>query len=588
MELPQQPDPAEEEVPEIRPPGEIARQFCVLSREGTTDPFYRVGTFEIDPTGEGHPVIVPLICIAEVDNQLLVAVPVNSWHRTVANRVLPPRALLRPVLVALASVSNSDREVIVPEVTTKAWLADLRPEFEECLDFETEEDRLPVFNSEDALQEFLPAGDALVQVAEDRFSFLSAMSEEAEEPAGTAERISRLEESIVAIRTSLADLAKQQVVEPGPVYKPNPKQTPKTARKPDPAAKSDVGTADGISGLNPEVVTSALHAGIERSHLEEFARMMGHKKTRMGELPKAGEKNPRAKKLDVLGESDEEVEDIAQDTPIPEGTEPMTAALLQLTKIVSRLSNPKSQRRGKLLEDTLEEVGAAGDSSTFNTSNLSSKRHAQVLRALKRALKESPAELYEAMKEKMIEDCGSRVAAPGSGSSNPTFRSWAEHRSRVPNLGSSVRTVWAISGALDAFEEGRIEEGKARLLLYLGMMDQVAIGRGSWVLANAGSLEDAPPFGSFGKHVLPDMLEPQHSKLWPAVWADAFMHQIREQDEFLERKSKLGRRQQGGVLKDGVEQVDPGGKGQKGKKGKGKGNNSTAAAETAPASSSTS
>ena len=586
MELPHRPSSAEEEVPEIRPPGEIARQFCVLSKEGATDPFYRVGTFERDPTGEGQPVIVPLICIAEVDNQLLVAVPSNSWNRTVANRVLPARALLKPVLVALASVANSDREVIVPEITTRAWLAYLRPEFEECLDFETEEGQPLAFNSEEALQEFLPAGDALVQVAEDRFSFLSALSEEAEEPAGTAERLSRLEESLVAIRTSLADLAKQQTRGVAPVPKPNPKPTPKAAKREDPTSQLGVGTAGGIAGLNQEVVSAALNAGIERSHLEEFARMMDQKKTRLGELPKASQKAPRAKKIDVLGESEEEIEEEVQDPQIPEGTEPMTAAVLQLTKIVSRLS--VSKKRGKLLEDTLEEVGAAGDSSSFNTSNLSSKRHAQVLRALKRALRESPAELYEAMKEKMIEDCGSRVAAPGSGTSNPTFRSWAEHRSRVPNLGSSVRTVWAISGALDAFEEGRSEEGKARLLLYLGMMDQVAIDRGSWILANAGSLEDAPPFGSFGKHVLPDFLEPQHSKLWPPVWADAFMHQIREQDEFLERKSKLGKRQLGGGLKDGQEQIDAGGKGQKGKKGKGKGSNPSAAAETAPASSSTS
>lgn len=66
--------------------------------------------------------------------------------------------------------------------------------------------------------------------------------------------------------------------------------------------------------------------------------------------------------------------------------------------------------------------------------------------------------------------------------------------------------------------------------------------RGQWALAAVGSLEEPPPFSSFTRHVPPDYTEAQHTRLWPTVWAEALMHQVRELDEFIERRSKLGRR----------------------------------------------
>ena len=567
--------PEEEEVPEQLAPGEIARQNLVLGESGIADPDYRVGAFELPPTPGSEVDSVPIICISEVDNDLLVAVPSHAWHRTVASRILPARALYKPVLVSFAAVLNSDRHTTLPDINIKAWLAYLRPEFEKCLDFETPGSEIPPFSLEEGASELLPAAEALVQIAEDKFNFLSAASGGAEEPEETAQRLARLEESVIAIRSSLVDLTKQrQPRATTSMVQPTAKTGAKAPKAN--APKSDL-LDDGLQGLDPEVVAAARNAGIETSHLQEFARMIQPKKNVMKDLPRGAAEKAGKKRLDVLGDSEEEDD--------PEGgeaeaspSEPVVAALLKLTKIVDRLSDTKRQK-GKLLADAMDEAGVSGDSFNFNTGSLSSKRNAQVLRVLKKALRESPLELYEAMKQKMFEDCGSPEIAPGSGAPTPSFRGWCEHRSRIPNLNGTVRTVWAVGGALDALDSGKTDEAKARLLLYLASLDQVAIDRGSWVLANAGSLEDAPPFASFGKHVLPDYLEPQHTKLWPPVWADAFMHQIREQDEFLDRKSKLGKRQGGG--NQNVELTDAGGKGAKGKKGKSKeqqkGGNSEAA-----------
>lgn len=564
-----------EEVPEQLTPGQIARQCCVCGPSGEADSDYRVGAFEISPSLEEASVSVPVICISEVDNQLLVAVPGYAWHRTVSQRLLPAKALLRPISVAFATVLNSDSSTIIPDVTIKAWLAFLRPEFEESLDFETEAASSLVFTQEMGMEDFLPAAEALVQIAEDKFNFLSAVSGGAGEPEANDadQRIARLEESIIAIRSHLADLSKR------PAVNPDQRATPKTAAPLPPKPQASLpggatGSGGGMLGLDPQVVAAALNAGIERSHLEEFSKMMQQKKTQMPDLPKGADKR-RKTKLDILGETDEEQEEEPVAAPDP-SVEPVAAALVKLTKIVDKLSS-NSRSKGKLLAEVMEDTGASTDGVSFNTSSGSSKRHAHVLRALRRALRESPGEIYEAMRDKLREDCGSRAEAPGGVSTQPTFRGWVEHRSRLPNINATVRTAWSIAGALDCLEQGRTEEAQCRLLLYLAMLDQVAIDRGSWVLAHAGALEDAPPFAAFGRHVLPDFLEPQHSKLWPSVWADAFMYQIREQDEFMERKSKLGRRQLG--LGNQVADLPEGGakgKDQKGKKGNGKGKNQSA------------
>lgn len=174
----------------------------------------------------------------------------------------------------------------------------------------------------------------------------------------------------------------------------------------------------------------------------------------------------------------------------------------------------------------------------------SGKRHSAVIQSLKRALRDHPEEIYAVMEKRMLDDFGAAEESPGAPTRSGTFRGWAEHRSRIPNIPATVRTVWGITGALDALRSNRVAEGKARLILLLAQIDQLAVDRGQPILASEGSLEDAPPFSSFGKHVPPDIYESQHTKLWPATWAEAFMWKIKELDDFVERRQKLGKRNQ--------------------------------------------
>ena len=184
----------------------------------------------------------------------------------------------------------------------------------------------------------------------------------------------------------------------------------------------------------------------------------------------------------------------------------------------------------------------------------------------------------------MLSDFGSAEAGPSEPSRQGTFRGWAEHRPRIPNLSGTVRFVWGICGALDALKQERTSEAQARLILLLAQIDQVAVDRGQWVLASEGALEETPPFSSFSRHSPPDFYEHQHTKLWPPAWAEAFMYKVRETDDFVERRAKLGKRNML-MLKDSPQKEEaPAAKPSPKKKGKGskKGQGKSEEEQTAP------
>ena len=354
----------------------------------------------------------------------------------------------------------------------------------------------------------------------------------------------------------------------------NPKAAATTRAVPLPSRE------DGIPGLDKGSVNAALQAGIGRDQLEELATMIGP--AGRGKLKDAPGLDPtvRKMKLNVLGESEEAPEAVEPILPLTEAEkkDPMLAAITKLTAIVGSLSSPK--RRSKL-EDTLEDAVLLQDGGSSHSTS-SSKRHSAVIQSLKRALRDHPGEVYAVMEKRMLDDFGAPEESPGAPSR-------AEHRSRIPNIPTTVRTVWGICGALDALRANKVSEAKARLVLLLGQIDQLAVDRGQAILSSEGSLEDAPPFSSFAKHLPPDIYESQHTKLWPATWAEAFMWKIKELDDFVERRQKLGKR--GQWTKPDVPPVVPPKADPKKKSGKGGGRagknqeaNSGAGEETASSS----
>lgn len=530
-----------------------------------------VGSFLLPPSTEIDTGRVPIILVASAGPQFVVAVPSEAWHRQPASRVLPRNALTKPISVLVAACSCADREVIVPDAHIKIWLGLLKEQFLEELEFPSSVPELCIFPTENQEDSYLPSAEALMQIADEKYAFLTAESgsQKGQNLSGDQDqRLSLLEESMAEIRSSLATLLKK----PGSVA-PVAVELPPARSRTKPRDQPRGPEEPGFAGLDRQVVQNALAAGVPADHLEQLGKMARQKRTRMNDAPGDLKNKP---KLNVLGESEEEDVGVAEDADAqqsgPQIADPMSAAVLKLTAIMETLSGKKKTR---LLEDALDEVGLLGDASSSSSTSSSSRKHATVLRSLRKALTEAPEKICSIMEQRMQDDFGCRPVGPGAPGGSATYRGWVEHRSRIPNINTTVRVSWSICGALDALSSGKTMECKARLLLLLAQMDQLAVDRGQWALAAVGSLEEAPPFSSFSRHVAPDYTESQHTRLWPTVWAEALMHQVRELDEFIERRSKLGRRSAGpnadkseDLPKKGGGKETKGGKDGKGKKQK--------------------
>jgi len=520
-----------EDVPEIEPLS--PKSFLVVRSHGSADLNYSVGAFI--PGGSSPS--IPIILIAFISDQFLIAVPFEAWHRFRANRLFPADGLSKPSLVEVPAVKELDREVLETDKKLSVWVGFLKPSLEPCLNFDPAIDTTFAcqFVSEEGEEGFVPYAESLVALSDEKFAFLSAISgaegdggapskrsakAKAAPEESAIDRIARLEEGMVAIQTSLQQILRQDAPA---VKKAEPVKKSKSPKKGQ--------NADGLPGLDPQVVASALATGIDRAQLEEFSKLVAAERPKMQDTPAV--KKGAQTRVNILGESEDEAE-------------------------------PVEEANAAVVEDLLDDSLAIGEASSSSSSLTSNRRHAYLLKVLRQALKDSPEEIYKVIEARMLSDFGAPESAPGEPVRSGTFRGWAEHRSKIPNLNPSVRAVWAVTGALDSLRKGKVSEAQARLALYLCQLDQVSVDRGQWILAAEGSLEDPPPFSSFSKHTPPDLLEPQHTRLWPTAWAESFMYKVKELDEFVERRSKLGKRTQPNVNAPANEDQPKKGSGKKG------------------------
>ena len=519
---------------------ESVRDFCLVSPDGVADPHYRVGVLRFISEDDHSENSVQIIFVSVVDNKVLCAVPGFAWHRLVKERVLPSGALIRATSVAVASVPEEDREKVESDCPyIRVWLGFLKPSLEDQVSFQNVEDVPPQFVTDDLGGDRIPDAQALFVVADEKYAFVSAESENQQKAGGDSvveTRLNRLEEMLLSLREELRGTPAKAA---GAGLAAKPKTVPSAKPSANQAKAAGKSPVAGLEGLDPHVVRSALQAGVEQDQLAQLARMTGHTGPgRLRDTP--GPVLP--KKLDILGESEEEMAGDGEPVAAVESKDAMTQAVLKLTSIVDALGAGRKKHRS--LEELLDSspAGREGDSSSLSFG--SSRKHATILKALKKALIESPHELYASLERRMREDFGSRVQGPGEPLQSGSYRGWLEHRSRVPNIPGTVRLGWGIAGALDCLcqEPPRISECKARLALLLAQIDQVAVDRGSWLLAAEGSLEDPPPFSSFSRHSPPEFNEAQHTRLWDGRWAEALMNRVKETDDFVERRQKLGRR----------------------------------------------
>ena len=476
---------------------EDPRQYCVFPVSGSLNYNYPIGclTFEAVSGPSTETRRVSVVCVSVVDNKLLVAIPFSCWHRLVRERKLPPNSFSKAVSLAVGASLEDRREEVVEGVFIKCWLGFISTELEACITFQEQTESVVPFLTEDHEDGFIPCPEALVTIADEKFSFVSLESggpQDHPSPpvADPNRRLAALEEAMIGMKQGIQSIMDR-------LEKPEEKTPPKIANPKVVPAKPRA-EESGVPGLDPQVVKSALQSGVDRSQLEQLGRMMG----RFGGK-NLGDAPATKKRLDPLGEEIEPVDvpdQVEEAEVVP--SDPMTHALVKLTNIVDALAANK-QKKPRSLAELLDESLYVGESSSSSSQLTSTRRHSAVLKALRKALTDSPSEVYSCIESRMLQDFGAPEAGPGQPDSGGTFRGWAEHRSHVPAIAGTVRILWAICGALDALKKGKVEEGKARLALLVASIDQVAVDRGSWILAAEGLLEESPPIVSFSRHQPP-------------------------------------------------------------------------------------
>ena len=341
--------------------------------------------------------------------------------------------------------------------------------------------------------------------------------------------------------------------------------SPKAAASRKPAIRKN---AQHYPGLDPGTVAEALRSGVPQEHLEMMSHLMQSKPGKLGDFPL---NKPRVTfqgddALDDDAVLEELVADDDEDGAVDStsGLDPVGKALVQLTTIVKNLS---SKQKKDSLEDLLD--ASSGQSvGSLDQPSISGKKHVKAMEALRKALRNEPHLIYKSVEGLMSEDFGLRSAVPNMAAPGMTARGWAEHRSRISGFPRTVRWVWGVCGILDSLRDSNPEQARARACLMLCQAEQESLDRGSHILSQEMSLEPPPPYASFNAHVIPDQLDVPFTRIMDPRWVEAMAAKVRDADEYLERRRKLGQK---GYLSKDQNEDQPSAKAKAKGKGKGKG-----------------
>ena len=533
-----------EEAEEGSERGREPRDFIVAS-ETQTEFEYLPGVFSYEET----PPCIAIVVVAEVDSRLLVAVPEAAWAKSKRKRMLPAGSFHKPVQVFVPLCDHDRRHEPDNTPTTKIWLGLLDPAFERHLSFE-EGDQVEMGFPVDAQGvQRLPYARALVKIARDHFTFLSAESGVPAPPglgAGDAElnqRMGLLEDGMAALQAGMQEILQA-----------------KLGRKPKAAARPKDNEKQFPPGVDPAVAAHALQVGVSPDALAEMAQLFQA-------APKAA---AEVEAEEVANSSEEEEAFLDPALGVAGGSQdPMVTAVSQMSKILKSMYKEKKVRKDKTLDSLLDrvDVGLGKEHGSGGT-----KTKAAALQALQQCLIKDPKLIYTAIEKRMMEDYVSSALPPGATSRPTTARGWVEHRSKIQSYPSSIRAVWTLSGVWDALIEGRIDEARARCALGVAQLDQQAYDAGGWILAAEMALEAPPPYSAFAVHQPPAIWEQPHTRLIDHRWVDLCMARLRDVADYHEKKIKLnnssraGKNDENGLLADPKPKSQP-----KGKKGGGKG-----------------
>ncbi|CAE7243718.1 unnamed protein product [Symbiodinium sp. CCMP2456] len=488
---------------------------------GTTNFNFSVGALAVGEESK----TVAIALITDYEDRVVVALPSKAWDKRVKHRkVSSPFA--RPSLVQVLAAAPDDREQ-PSDASVKVWIGLLARQVAAAVVF-------------GGLPEECDVADA-------QFGFATARS--AADPSQEA-RLRAIEASIDKLSRAVS--AAVGAGAPGAKVAASTKQgakaKTKVGRPPEsvPGTPMPRGTAREVPGLDPAVVRAALDAGIEKGQLEELKGLLGEKRSALRDFPAQRNELDDAEGLlrgqEFGGASGSEApsEGVAG---AGVASSPVEHAVVALTKIVSELSRGRRGPDKTNLEAALDRAegfstGAEGSLSSSSGSRSKSTAY----RVLKDAVRNDPAQVYSSIERLLEEDLLHRQLDAGLADAKATSRGWLEHRSHLSLYPTTVRLLWAITGIWDCLRSDRPDEARARAALAVAAADQQALDGGSWVLAEHFLLEQGPPLSAFAnrRNAQLDPVDSYHTRLFEPRWAELCLHRVRELEQHLEAKKKLG------------------------------------------------
>ena len=104
---------------------------------------------------------------------------------------------------------------------------------------------------------------------------------------------------------------------------------------------------------------------------------------------------------------------------------------------------------------------------------------------------------------------------------------------------ATVRMAWILAGIVHSLAHAEHDESLARALVGLAAIEQLSLDRGSWTLAEPMLLEEPAPLSG---RQMPTGSEQPFTRLLDARTIELLVYQVREVDEYLERRRRLGTR----------------------------------------------
>lgn len=542
--------------------------MAYVTAEGKVFDEYEVATFFVDEH-TAKPAI-PVICIAELQQKLLVAVPHQVWHRTPSKRVLPSAFFSKPTVVEVKVCKVTARTTQLEDYI-KVWIGFLHDDHREGLHY-AENSEFDYFFGPSPSEEVgpvIPMAQALVEVAQEHFAFFSATEqgtdkEEKDEVELAADvgsqdhgdRLTKLEhtmEKLAAAIEMMASPRRPSALKKGqtdPAMRvefadvaAGAMSSSSTTRRPTSKAKAMSGQK-GLETMYPHldagVVQAALQANVPVTQLEQMEKMMASNV----KAKKVKDMNPQVA-LDPLSEADpldedEGPEEEQEGAGSQDGLDPVSRSLVKLTGIMELLASDKKKGPGSKLDQALDAVGSSGADGMQLGSG---KKSASARRLLRTTFAENPSEISQVVERLMFEDLQSQTLGPGLQMTGLNARAWVEFRSKIGAFRSTAHSAWSMAGVLDSLIAGNIARARCIAGLHLLQIDQASIDHGNWSFASELSLEQLPPFAALSQHLPPSVQlgEQPFSRLLDSRWSDIMIGFLKDQDDFITRRKTIGK-----------------------------------------------